>query len=554
MKVVIVGGVAGGATAAARLRRLDEKTEIVILERSGYVSYANCGLPYFIGDVITDKDELTLQTPSSFKKRFNIDVRVNSKVTSIDRIEKKVTVQSLTDGGSYRETYDKLILTPGAKPAWIPIHDVDTKKTFSLRTVEDTFRIKDFIEKNNCKKATIIGGGFIATEMAENLSLYGLDVEIAIRGTQLLPFIDPDMASQIHAYVREKGVAIKARQTPENFSELADAADVVIVAMGVKPETELAEDAGLELGIENAIVTDDFMKTSDPDIYAAGDAVQIRNAVTLEDSLISLAGPANKQGRIIADNIYGLEKRYKGAQTSAVVKVFDMTAAATGVGEKTAKKLELKYDKVITIASSHAAYYPGAEPMIIKTLFERETGKLLGAQIVGFKGVDKRIDVMATAIHGNMTYEDLKELDLAYAPPFGSAKDPVNIVGYVIENVISGTVKQFYYEDINDLINREDVVLLDVRSKREFEKGHFEKACNIPLDTLRDNITKLPKSKSIYVNCYSGLRSYLACRILTNSGFECYNLSGGYGFCESMMKEDKSDLELRYPCGTEIKK
>lgn len=551
MKVVIVGGVAGGATAAARLRRLSENTEIIILERSGFVSYANCGLPYYIGDVITDKDDLTLQTPDSFKQRFNIDVRTRNEVVEIDRRGKSLKIKNLGDGTTYEETYDKLILTPGAKPTWIDVKNLNKEKTFSLRTVENTFEIKNFVTKNKSRKALILGGGFVALEMAENLKELGLNVTVSIRGKQVMPPLDLDMAVQMHSYMRMKGIELKTEQTPEDFAYEAEKADIVIMATGVSPEAHLAFDAGLKMGTKNSISVDGNMRTSDENIYAAGDAVEVKNYVTEERTLISLAGPANRQGRIIADNICGIESEYKGSQGSAVIKFFDMTAAVTGVNEKTAIATGIDYGKVVTISSSHATYYPGAESMVVKTLFEKKTGRILGAQIVGFDGVDKRIDVMATAIYSKLKGEDLKNLDLAYAPPYGSAKDPVNMAGFVIENVMNGVVKQFFPENISELQKSEDVILLDVRTTSEFDEGHFEGALNIPLDSLRQRIEEIPKGKPLYVNCYSGLRSYVACRILESKGFECYNLSGGYGFYECILEEKIFDLAKRYPCGVE---
>lgn len=549
MKVVIVGGVAGGATAAARLRRLDEKAEIIVLERSGFVSYANCGLPYYIGDVITDKRELTLQTPKSFKRRFNIDVRTSNEVLSIDRADKKVVVKDLTSGDVYEESYDKLVLSPGARAMWVDIEGLDSSKTFTLRTVEDTFAIKDFVDRKKPKTAVIIGGGFIGLEMAENLKEIGVDVSVLIRGNQVMRPFDHDMAVIIHAYMRGKGIDLRLHQSPDDYAKAAASADLVIMATGVAPESKLAEEAGLELGPKKSIVTDKHMRTSDSDIYAAGDAVLTEHYVSGEKVLIPLAGPANKQGRIIADNICGIPSTYRGSQGSSILKLFELTAAATGLNETTAKKLGMDYGKVVFNSQSHASYYPGAEPMFTKVIFENKTGKILGVQIIGSSGVDKRIDVFATAIHGKMTADDLKDLELAYAPPFSSAKDPVNMAGYVIENVLSGRVKQFFPEDVEALIDRDDVCLLDTRTDEEFAEGHLPGVIHIPVDRLRERLDELPKDKKLYINCYSGLRSYIACKILAGEGYDCYNLSGGYGFYEYLISERAYDSSLRYPCG-----
>lgn len=535
MKTVIVGGVAGGATAAARLRRLDEHAEILILERSAYVSYANCGLPYYIGGVIEKEEELTIQTPESLKRRFQIDVRVRSEVTKIDRAKKTVTVKQ--DGKTYTESYDKLILSPGAK-AVTPAFESD--KLFTLRTVEDTANIKRYLDKTNPKTAIVIGGGFIGLEMAENLITRGVKTILMQRGDHILPPFDFDMASQLNQHLRQNGLDLRFEQNVEQFEEKNNqlivtangvpiAADFVLFAAGVVPETHLAAQAGLQLGIKGAIVVNDRMQTSDPDIYAVGDAVQIHHFVTQAPAHIALAGPANKQGRIAADNIYGLDSRFQGAQGSSVIRLFDMTAAATGLNETAAKQANIEYDKVVTYSPDHATYYPGASNMTIKTLFEQKSGRIIGAQITGFSGVDKRIDVLATAIRAKMTAADLAELDLAYAPPYSSAKDPVNMAGFVIENIRSGLVRQHHPEQIKSL-QKQDGTFLDVRTNAEFAAGHLPRAINIPLDSLRQNLNRIDKNKPVYVNCQSGLRSYIACRILSAHGFTCSNLSGGYRF------------------------
>ncbi|MEG1872904.1 MAG: FAD-dependent oxidoreductase, partial [Ruthenibacterium sp.] len=444
MKVVIIGGVAGGATAAARLRRLDEGAEILILERGGFVSYANCGLPYYIGGVIEKKRALTLQTPKSFWERFRVEVRVNSEVTMLHPQDKTVSVKNLADGTEYTESYDKLILSPGAKAMRPDFPGLATvsERVFTLRTVEDTFCIREFIDAQRPARAVVIGGGFIGLEMAENLVHTGIETTLLQRGDQVLPPLDYDMACEVHAYLRDKGVNLRLDETVEGFAASGHGvqtllagkepvtADFVILAIGVAPETHLAKEAGLALGARDAIAVNERMETSVPDLYAVGDAVEIRHFVTGKKALIALAGPANKQGRIAADNICGRESRFTGAQGSSVIKLFDMTVATTGLNEKAAKAAEMPFDKVVTYSADHATYYPGATDMTVKTLFDPVSGKILGAQIVGFSGVDKRIDVLATAIRAGMTGADLEELDLAYAPPYSSAKDPVNMAGF----------------------------------------------------------------------------------------------------------------------------
>ena len=473
MKVIIVGGVAGGATAAARIRRLDEHAEITVFERSGYISYANCGLPYYIGDVITDPEELTLQTPESFFKRFHINMKIHHEVISIHPDRKTVSVKNLENGEIFEENYDKLILSPGAKPTQPRLPGVGIDKLFTLRTVEDTFRIKEYINKNHPKSAILAGGGFIGLELAENLR---------------------------------------------------------------------------ELGIKGSIVVNDRMETSVPDIYAAGDAVQVKHYVTGDDALISLAGPANKQGRIIADNICGGDSHYLGSQGSSVIKVFDMTAATTGINETNAKKSGLEVDTVILSPMSHAGYYPGGKVMTMKVVFEKETYRLLGAQIIGYEGVDKRIDVLATAIHAGLKATQLKDLDLAYAPPYSSAKDPVNMAGFMIDNIAKGTLKQWHLEDMDKISKDKNAVLLDVRTVDEFSRGHINGFKNIPVDELRERINEVEKGKPVYLICQSGLRSYIASRILEGNGYETYNFSGGFRFYDAVIN-DRALIERAYACG-----
>lgn len=567
MKVIIVGGVAGGATAAARIRRLDESAQIVMFERSGYVSYANCGLPYYIGGVIEDEGELTLQTPQSFRQRFAVDVRVRHEVMAINPAAKTVTVRNLTSGEVWEESYDKLVLAPGAKPSLPNFSGIDEEGVFTLRTVEDTLRIKRFVEAKQPKTAVLAGGGFISLEMAENLANLGVQVTIAQAGNQLMDILDADMACFVHNLLRQKGIKLQfgsyvsgfARDDDGTLLTLLDGqaplkADMVLLAIGVTPDTALASAAGLRLGMRGSIKVNERMETSAPDIYAVGDAVQINHLVTGQPSLVSLAGPANKQARIAADNICGGNSRYLGAQGSSVVKLFDMTIATTGINEKTAKELGITYDKVVLGPNSHATYYPGAQVMTVKVLYEQPTLRLLGAQIIGGEGVDKRIDVLATAMQAKLTAVQLKDLDLAYAPPYSSAKDPVNMVGFMVENLQAGLVKQFHYEDIAKLPRDGSVTLLDTRTEAEYQRGHIEGFINIPLHTLRDRMAELPTGKPVYVNCHSGLRSYIACRMLAQSGYECYNFSGGYRFYDANHREadfGEQTMKQAYPCGME---
>ena len=560
MKVVIIGGVAGGATAAARLRRLDESAEIVVLERSGYVSYANCGLPYYIGGAIKERGKLTLQTPQSFKRRFNVDVRVHSEAVEILRQTKQVRVRDLESGKEYLESYDKLVYSPGARaalPPFVPRHE----RVLTLRTVEDTFRIDDFIKEKSPKSALVIGGGFIGLEAAENLLARGLQVALVELGDQVMPPFDYDMACILHSRLREGGVDLRLSQKVEALSADGQGiaakiegrgeirADIALVCVGVAPETQLARAAGLELGIKGAVVTDEHMRTSDSDIYAVGDAVQVKNFVTGENALFPLAGPANKQGRIAADNICGLGSRFAGAQGSSVVKVFDMTAASTGLSEKAAEAAGFACGAVLLFSPDHATYYPGARNMTLKVVYNREDGRILGAQAVGYGGVDKRIDVLAAAIRAKMTAQELTELDLCYAPPFSSAKDPVNMASYVIENVRLGIVKQHTWREMEEICKDKNALLLDVQTASEYEAAHFEGAVNIPVDELRARLGELDRSKKIYVNCYSGLRSYIACRILSENGFNCSNFSGGIRFYKVVAEGGNYDSVSRHLCG-----
>ena len=584
LKTVIVGGVAGGASAAARLRRLSESAHIVIFERSGFVSYANCGLPYFVGGAIESEAALTLQTPESFWRRFQIDVRVGHEVTAIHRDKKTVTVRRLDTGETWEEPYDRLILAPGARPVRPQLPGMESSRIHTLRTVEDALALKARAE--GASSAVVVGGGFIGVEAAENLRSKGLNVTLVEKQPQVLGQFDRDMVSYIHAHLRSKGIKLLLGCGVLGFEEIpldaeiqinserktehkkvirvavegqpeALEADFAVLALGVVPDSYLAKEAGLVLGPRGSIAVNDRMQTSDPDIYAVGDAAAVTHAVTGEKALISLAGPANKQGRIAADNIAGLDSRYCGAAGASIVKIFDLTAASVGLNERAAKAAGIEYEKVILCPASHASYYPGGQSMVMKVLFEPTSGRLLGAQIIGREGVDKRLDVLATALQAGMRVTALKELDLAYAPPFSSAKDPVNMAGFISENVLTGKVHQFFVEDLPCLQRDDGVTLLDVRTDGEYRRGHapgFE--THIPLDSLRDNLHLLDKERPVYVMCQSGLRSYIACRILSQNGFECFNFAGGYGFYEANDRDRDlfSEYELknfRTDCGIE---
>ena len=538
-KVVIIGGVAGGASAAARLRRLDENAHIVVVERGPYISFANCGLPYYLGGTIQDRAALTLQTPESFKARFNVDVRVFSEAVSIQPDNKTITIHNHNTGEEYEESYDSLILSMGADAAMPPIPGIDSKKVFTVRNIPDTVAVKTYIEEHQAKKAVVAGGGFIGLEVAENLRDLGIDVTLVEMADQVIPSIDSDMAAQVHGHMRQKGLHLmlgsalqKIEDTETGVSltvngETIDA-DLLVMAIGVRPASEIAVKAGLPANAKGALIVNSAMETGVDGIYAVGDLIEITHFVTGEKGYIPLAGPANKQGRIAADNICGIPSRYTGTQGSSILKVFDLAVASTGITEKTAKALHLNYEKSFTFSANHATYYPGATNMSIKTIFEKDTGKILGVQIVGNDGVDKRCDVFATAIRAGMTAKDLTELELCYAPPFGSAKDPVNMAGYVIENMMSGLVKTFHWHDIEKISKDPNAFLLDTRNPMEYLAGTIPGFVNIPLDSLRDRLDEIPKDKTIYVTCQIGLRGYIAARILMQNGYDVYNLSGGY--------------------------
>ena len=538
-KILIVGGVAGGAGTAARLRRLDENARIILFERGSYISFANCALPYYIGGEITDKNALTVQTVQSFTTRFNVDVRIHSNVTAIHPDTKTVSVHDTQNNRVYEENYDSLVLSPGAEPVRPPIEGIQSERVFTLRSIPDTFAIKEFIEKKHARSAAIVGGGFIGIEMAENLKRAGLEVTLIEMADQVIAPVDYDIACEVHAHLQEKGVRLQLNSALSSVSDTGSAlniqltsgnvkADMMILAIGVNPESALAHAAGLKLSPKGAIVVDEHMRTSDPSIYALGDAVQIKDFISEQDGYVPLAGPANKQARIVADVICGVPSSYCGTQGSSIIKAFDLTVGATGINEKTAKRLGIAYEKSFTYSSNHASYYPGAQSMSIKTLYDPQTGSILGAQIVGREGVDKRVDVFATAIRARMKAADLAQLELSYAPPYNSAKDPVNIAGFVIENIRSGRMNIFHWHDVKALTADDTLTLLDVRTPAEYERSHVEGWLNFPLDDIRKRLGELDKTKPVYLMCQIGLRGYIASRILVQHGFTVYNLSGGY--------------------------
>lgn len=564
-KILIVGGVAGGASAAARLRRLDETAEIIMFERSEHVSFANCGLPYYIGGTIEKRVALLLQTPESFKRRFNIDVRVNSEVLAINRNDKEVEVLDIAANKKYTERYDSLILSPGAEPVRPNIPGADSDRVFTLRNVADTDRISNFIDTRKPSKAVVVGAGYIGLEMAENLRSRGLDAEVVEMTDQVLPAIDKEMAWFLHNEIKKHGVGLRLGESVVSFDQNGSSlvvklesgdeleCDFAMLAAGVRPEVKLAEQAGLQIGDCGGIKVNEFLRTSDPDIYAIGDAVEVQDFVLGKATLIPLAGPANKQGRMIADNLCGKGRKYCGSQGTGILKVFDLTAAMTGASEKALAKTDIDYEKLYLHPVNHAGYYPGAKLMHIKLLFSKPDGRILGAQIIGSDGVDKRIDILAVAMRAGMTVFDLQELELAYAPPYGSGKDPVNIAGFAAANILDGTINVKHFNELE----KEDFVL-DVRTPGEFAGGAIEGAQNIPVDSLRDRLGELPKDKTIHAYCGVGLRSYIACRILMQYGYDAKNMPGGYmtyrAFEESSLpKHFRRDSKISTQCSASKK-
>ena len=552
-KLLIIGGVAGGATAAARARRLDERAQIILFERGEYISFANCGLPYYIGQVIEDRDDLFVTTPDAFKERYNIDIRIFAEVTDIDRKRKQVEVKDLKTGKHYSETYDKIILSPGAEPIKPPFSTTEIDGVFSLRSVPDSDRIKAYVDSRRARSAVVVGGGYIGLEMADNLVHRGVTTTVVEMLDQVMAPLDHEMAAIVHAHLKAKGVICELEHRVQSLSKKGDViiistdrgkdieCDLVIVSAGIRPENRLAREAGLEIGDQGGIRVGPTMRTSDPDIYAVGDAVEVRDFVTGQPTVTALAGPANKQGRIAADNALGRRSIFKGTLGTTVVKVFDLTIAATGATEKVLKQNTIPHLVSYTHSGSHASYYPGATIMTIKLLFSPGSGKVLGGQIVGKDGVDKRIDVLATAIRGAMTVYDLEELELAYAPPYSSAKDPVNVAGFVAANLLKGDLDTINWIEMGTL-DREKDVLIDLRNKDELEvSGAIEGALHIPLNELREELPGLDKGKNYIPFCAVGMRSYIGHRILVQNGFTSRSLSGGYktylGAREKIMRE-----------------
>lgn len=538
-KILIVGGVAGGATVAARLRRLDEKANIILFERGEYISFANCGLPYYIGDVIKDREELLLQTVSEMSKRFNIDIRDSTEVVSINSELKEVSIKNLRTGEEYKETYDELILSPGASPVKPKISGIEnTKNIFTLRNIPDTDKIKNYLIENNPKEAVVIGGGFIGIEMAENLSENGIKVHLVEMGNQVMAPFDFEMAQIIHKHLEDNGVDLILNDGVKSFKEngriieLASGKEIkselTILSIGVRPENSLAISAGLDLGERGHIKVNENLETSKKNIYAIGDVIESKDLIFGRETSLALASPANRQARVLADRLCGMENKYKGFLGTSVAKIFDLTAASTGYNEKTLKKLgKNNYQTIHTHPLSNAGYYPEADIMDIKFIFEVPSGKILGAQAIGGKGVEKRIDVIATAILGGLTVRDLQDLELAYAPPFSSAKDPVNMLGYVSTNILDDIVKIEHVDKIDEII-KNGGLLVDVRTEEEFEVENIEGSINIPLDEIRERLNEFPKDKKIYLTCQVGIRGYNGVRILKQLGFDVVNLDGGF--------------------------
>ncbi|HQV78430.1 MAG TPA: FAD-dependent oxidoreductase [Chitinophagales bacterium] len=550
MKIVIIGGVAGGATAATRLRRLSEENEVLIFEKGEYVSFANCGLPYHISGKIEQRDALLLQTPQSLKERYNLDVRILSEVLSIDSTNKMIKVQDLTTGNTYFENFDKLLLSPGAAPIRPPFEGVDSDKILTLRNIPDMDKIIQKTKEAN--RFVVVGGGFIGLEVAENLIELGKEVKLIELGNQVMAPVDFDIASFIHEKANEKKLAFLLNVGVQKFKDNGDSitvflsdgtseeTDAVILAIGVKPETQLAKNAGLAIGETGGILVNEYLQTSHPDIYAVGDAVEVTHTIHHKKVLIPLAWPANRQGRLVADNItFGNKYKYAGSLGSSILKFFELSVASTGLNEKILKRFQIPYKTAIVTRGHHAGYYPGAKNLVLKLIFNEE-GKIFGAQAVGEKGVDKRIDIIATAIKGNLKVFDLPEIEVAYAPPYNAAKDPVNIVGYTAENILNGNLSMLNYDELFDFIHQQNAILLDVRSADEFENGHIQSAVNINVDDLRANINKLDQSKTYVVYCQVGLRGYLAHRILKNNGFNVFNLNGGYNLWSKIYPENKN--------------
>lgn len=558
MKILIIGGVAGGATTATRLRRQDEKAEITIFERGEYVSYANCGLPYHIGGAIPNRESLFVQTVEGFKTRFNIDVRINSEVISIDPDNKNITIKNSETGEQYVETYDKLVISTGAEPIRPPLPGINSERIMSLRSVPDMDKIKKLISEKNVKKAVVIGGGFIGLEMVENLHDLNIEVCVVEKANQVMAPIDYAMATIVHQHLKNKDVGLLLDESVTGFETTNQGVDIslesgkkisaelVILSIGVRPDVKLAKEAGLELGRSGGIKVDEYMQTSDKDIYALGDAVEVFNPVINKYALIPLAGPANKQSRIVADNIVeGNIHKYKGSIGTSIAKVFDLTVAAAGANSKLLGKEGIKHLESYVHGNSHAGYYPNALPLSIKINFSTNNGKLLGAQVVGFDGVDKRIDLLAQVIKNGGTVYDLQEIEHAYAPPYSSAKDLVNIAGFVAENMLKDKTNTIHWDELKKSDSK-DIFIIDTRTSAEYEMGHIEGAVNIPLDELRNRLSEVPHNKKIILYCAVGLRGYLASRILSQNGFtQVYNLSGGYKIYSATNSSQSTEVPFK---------
>lgn len=552
-KIVIVGGVAGGASTAARLRRIDENAEIIMLERGEFISFANCGLPYYIGDVVKRKQSLLVQTVEGMSKRFNIGIRVFSEVTKINPTEKKISVKNLKTNEEYEESYDKLVLSPGANPIVPPIPGIkEAEALFTLRNISDMDAIKSHIDENKPRSAIVIGGGFIGVEMVENLHDIGIHVALVEAANQIMGPIDFEMASILHEHIRDKGVELILSDGVKSFEDKGKKlvlqsgkeieTDLIILSIGVRPENKLAKEAGLEIGDRGGIVVNEYLQTSNEDIYAVGDVIEVNDFISGNKTIIPLAGPANKQGRIVANNICGQNEKYIGTMGTSVAKIFDMVAASTGNNEKLLKAQNIPYETVHIIPASHSNYYPGSSPIFMKMLFDKESGKIFGAQAVGNDGVEKRIDVIATAITGKLTVMDLQRLELSYAPPFSSAKDPVNMLGFVATNIIEGTISTVQWHEIDKIVE-DGEFLIDVRTSIERQLGFIKGSVHITLDELRDRLDEISKDKKIYVYCQVGLRGYIATRILMQNGFDVKNLDGGLRIYKNVFGLEVEDDE-----------
>ena len=547
MKILIVGGVAGGASAAARLRRLSEKDEIIMFEKGEYISFANCGLPYYIGDVIQNRNKLLVQTVEGMGRRYHLDIRNWTEIIKINREKKSVIAKKVMTGEEYEEFYDVLILSPGSKPVWPNIPGInEAKSVYTLRNVPDTDRIKEKVDLEKPEKAVVIGGGFIGIEMAENLTERGIQVTLIEMGNQVMAPIDLEMAQIVHTHMREKGIQLiledgvssieKSGRVIRLTSGREVETDMILLAIGVQPESSIAKDAGLELGIRDTIKVNEHLQTSDPSIYAVGDVIEVKDYINGKETYVPLAWPANRQGRLVADHIHGKESVYHGTLGTSIAKVFELTVSSTGNNEKTLKRLGIPYEVVHVAPSSHAGYYPGASQLQLKLIFDKDTGKIYGAQAVGKEGVDKRIDVIATAIKGGLTVLDLPDIEIAYAPPYSSAKDPVNMLGYSATNIMEGMVSTVQWHEIDELVEKGGY-LIDVRSPQEVAKGAIKGSVNIPVDELRDRLSEIPTDRELYLTCQVGMRGYLATRILEGNGIKVKNLDGGYNLYSKAFPE-----------------